>query len=57
MTDRHLHTVRVEQTPTPITNDVQAAHSLDDGPFIAYALIQAFKLFSALVTKRWPHLK
>lgn len=41
----------------PIRSDAHAAATLGDGPFIAYALIQAFKLFTALVTKRWPQLR
>jgi len=59
MTDRHLHTISSKPANMSAfaTNDTQAVQSLDDGPFIAYALIQAFKLFTALVTKRWPQLR
>lgn len=37
-------------------NDAHAVQTLDDAPFIAYALVQAFKLFISLVRKRWPEL-
>lgn len=43
--------------PEPVRSDAHATQELDDGPFIAYALVQAFKLFTALVCKRWPRLK
>lgn len=39
-----------------ITSHAHANAALDDAPYLAYALVQAFKLFIALVTKRWPRL-
>lgn len=56
MTDRGLREVKLDPHPTPITSH-KDAERLDDAPFVAYALIQGFKLFSAIVCKRWPHLK
>lgn len=38
------------------TSHAHAADTLGDAPFVAYALVQSFKLFIALVAKRWPHL-
>ncbi len=38
-------------------SDAHAADKLADAPFIAHALIQSFKLFIALVCKRWPELR
>ena len=43
--------------PDPIRSHGHAVETLDDAPFIAYALIQAFKLFASLVAKRWPQLR
>lgn len=40
-------------TPRPRSH-AHAAETLDDAPFLAYALVQAFKLFIALASKRWP---
>ena len=37
-------------------NDAHAVQTLDDAPFLAYALVQAMKLFISLVRKRWPEL-
>ena len=37
-------------------NDAHAVQVLEDAPFVAYALIQAMKLFIALMKKRWPEL-
>lgn len=55
MTDRHLQSL--PHAPTPITSSAEATQTLDDGPFVAYALLQAFALFAALVKKRWPQLR
>jgi hypothetical protein len=37
-------------------SDAHAAASLGDAAFIAYALMQGFKLIMALFRKRWPEL-
>ena len=37
-------------------NDAHAVHTLSDGAFLAYALVQAMKLLSALIRKRWPEI-
>ncbi len=33
-----------------------ASDTLEDVPFLAYALVQSFKLFIALVGRKWPHI-
>jgi len=40
-----------------VRGDSRAADQLADVPFLAYALIQAFKLFISLAGKRWPELR
>ena len=40
-----------------VRGDSRAADQLADAPFLAYALIQAFKLFISLAGKRWPELR
>jgi hypothetical protein len=37
-------------------SDAHAVSTLGDAPFIAYCLIQGFKLIMALFRKRWPEL-
>lgn len=37
-------------------NDAHAVQTLSDGAFLAYALVQAMKLLSALIRKRWPEV-
>lgn len=34
-----------------------ASDALDDGPYIAYVMIQMFKFGTALLVKRWPSLR
>lgn len=41
----------------PIRSHAHAAQTLDDVPFLAYCLVQAAKLFVALIAKRWPQLR
>jgi hypothetical protein len=55
MTDRPRSDAHAVQT-RPL-NAAQAVANLSDGPFIAYALAQAFKLFISLVSKRWPEIR
>lgn len=55
MTEQTLHAV--PDNLKPLRSSSEADKTLDDAPYIAYALIQAFKLFTALVTKRWPQLR
>ena len=38
-------------------NDAHAVKTLSDGAFIAYALMQGFKLIASLFRKRWPELR
>jgi len=55
MTDRAPTPMR----PTSRSHVPTAAHaveSMPDAPFLAYALVQSFKLFIALVSKRWPEV-
>jgi hypothetical protein len=40
-----------------IRSHAHAEAALDDAPYLAYALVQAMKLFIALVGKRWPQVK
>ena len=41
----------------PIKSHAHAAKSLADAPFVAYALVQGFKLTISLIAKRWPELR
>ena len=43
-------------TPERIRSHAHAADTLPDAPYVAYALIQAAKLLTALLVRRWPHL-
>lgn len=58
MTDRRPFTL-VEAEPRPVTikNHAHAAKTLGDTPYLAYVLVQSFKLFIALVGRRWPELR
>lgn len=38
------------------TSHADAVRSLDDSRFVAYALVQGFKLVISLICKRWPEL-
>lgn len=62
MTDRpHLHSVPNGKTPTPIAEPIRshdhALKTLDDGPYIAYVLVQMFKFGTSLIVKRWTCLR
>lgn len=57
MTDRTLREIATGPHREPIRSDAHAVATLGDAPFLAYALMQAFKLFTALVCKRWPQLR
>jgi len=48
---------RTRGETTHARGDSRAADQLADAPFLAYALIQAFKLFISLAGKRWPELR
>ena len=37
-------------------NDAHAEKTLPDAAFLAYALVQAMKLFMGLIRKRWPEI-
>lgn len=37
-------------------SDAHAAQTLPDAPYIAYCLVQGFKLIMALIRKRWPEI-
>jgi hypothetical protein len=43
--------------PEPIRSHAHAAEKLGDAPFLAYCLIQGFKLTISLLGKRWPELR
>jgi hypothetical protein len=44
------------EAPERIRSHKDAADCLGDAPFLAYALVQGFKLTIALLAKRWPFL-
>ena len=48
---------RTQPDTVHVRGDSRAADQLADVPFLAYALIQAFKLFISLAGKRWPELR
>jgi len=45
------------QRVEPIRSHAHAAEKLADAPFVAYALVQGFKLTISLIAKRWPELR
>lgn len=51
-----MSVTRVVITETPKSH-AHAADTLDDGPYIAYVLIQMFKFGITLMARRWPHLR
>lgn len=40
-----------------VRSHAHAVRDLDDVPFLAYCLVQAAKLFLALIAKRWPQIR
>jgi hypothetical protein len=60
-TDRRLHPVTTT-APTPLRSEPIRSHdhalkTLDDGPYLAYVLVQMFKFGTSLIVKRWAHLR
>jgi hypothetical protein len=53
MTDR----VRPFPQPDTIRNHDHALKTLDDGPYVAYVLVQICKLGISLLVKRWAYLR
>jgi hypothetical protein len=50
-------TVVKPKATEPIRSHDHANKALDDAPYLAYVLVQAMKLFIALINKRWPEVK
>jgi len=52
-------TDRIRQSPQaePIRSHDHALKTLDDGPYLAYVLLQMFKFGSSLIVKRWVNLR
>lgn len=61
MTDRQLHAVPTGKQPTPMEEPIRshdhALKTLDDGPYLAYVLVQMFKFGTSLIVKRWVQLR
>lgn len=51
-----MATITPIREPERPRSHAHAAQTLGDTPFLAYALVQAFKFFIAIVSKRWPHI-
>ena len=54
ITERPRNSGRTISKPT---SEAHANEVLPDAPYIAYCLMQSFRLFMSLACKRWPELR
>lgn len=55
MTDQRVTVQMVESVH--IQSHAHANQALADAPYLAYCLVQACKLLTALICKRWPAIR